>query len=279
MSAEQKEFLPISVIVCTFNEEKNISECLDSILANKPKEVFVIDGGSKDSTVKIVEKKKVVLNVCSQKGLVFQRAAGLNLVTQPYVAFVDADNFLDTDCFSILIKEMEENSFVAIQAPNKSYSLETYWEQAMQTVQEFQLGKPGQTKMVGRPAIHKTEVLKELGFDQKWGKSFNEDTDLAIRHERHNYKVGLGTGSCRIKHPKTLKKWLRKWRIYGSGDANIIKKHPKKIGAILKHQFFNYPIKYSFLALKKGCPQYIPFYILYGFFRFIFMIDQFLFRK
>lgn len=45
--------LPLSVIVLTFNEEKNIGACLDSIIP-LAEEVFVVDSGSTDHTLDIV---------------------------------------------------------------------------------------------------------------------------------------------------------------------------------------------------------------------------------
>lgn len=46
--------LPISVVVLTYNEENNIRECLES-LGSWAGEVFVVDSGSSDRTLEIVE--------------------------------------------------------------------------------------------------------------------------------------------------------------------------------------------------------------------------------
>jgi glycosyltransferase involved in cell wall biosynthesis len=50
----------VSIIVAAYNSQDTIEECLKSILAqNYPRdffEVIVMDGGSKDATVKIAEK-------------------------------------------------------------------------------------------------------------------------------------------------------------------------------------------------------------------------------
>ena len=47
--------LPVSVQICTLNEEGNIGECLEAVVANDPEEIVVIDGGSTDRTVEIAE--------------------------------------------------------------------------------------------------------------------------------------------------------------------------------------------------------------------------------
>ena len=46
---------PVSVQICTLNEAANIGPCLESVWANDPAEVIVIDGGSSDRTVGIAE--------------------------------------------------------------------------------------------------------------------------------------------------------------------------------------------------------------------------------
>ncbi len=46
---------PVSVQICTLNEEGNIGECLETVVANDPEEIVVIDGGSTDRTVEIAE--------------------------------------------------------------------------------------------------------------------------------------------------------------------------------------------------------------------------------
>lgn len=50
--------IPVSVIVSTKNEEKNISECLNAL--KNYKEVFVIDSNSEDNTVNIAKSYKNV---------------------------------------------------------------------------------------------------------------------------------------------------------------------------------------------------------------------------
>ena len=49
----------ISIIIPTYNSENYIFKCLASIKKqkyNKKKEILIIDGGSKDNTIKIAKK-------------------------------------------------------------------------------------------------------------------------------------------------------------------------------------------------------------------------------
>lgn len=50
--------LPVSIIILTYNEEKNIKACLDSVI-DFTDEIFVVDSGSTDSTLALLEKYSV----------------------------------------------------------------------------------------------------------------------------------------------------------------------------------------------------------------------------
>jgi len=270
-----KQTLPVSVIVCAYNEEKDIKECLEAIRLNHPAEIWVIDGGSSDLTVQRAAQCQAIVKIAPQRGLVYQRALGLSLVTQPYVAFVDADDVLDPDCLELLLADLNGKGYAAVQAQSRSYSLNSYCEKAVDALAQLKVRQPGPTRMLGRPVLHVTEILKEISFDLNWGRSYNEDTDLSIRHELKGLTMGIGRGRARRKQPKSLGAWLKKWKNYGRGDAQIIRKHPFKKWSILHHQLINYPILISWEALRLGKGQYVPFYILFGLVRFTFMLEEF----
>ena len=65
--------LTISVNVCTFNEEKNIEECIRCIEKNNPIEIIIIDGGSTDKTIQIAKNLGAKV-IKSKKGLALSTA-------------------------------------------------------------------------------------------------------------------------------------------------------------------------------------------------------------
>jgi glycosyltransferase involved in cell wall biosynthesis len=80
----------ISAIVIAKNEEKNISECLKSLLWCD--EVILIDDNSTDKTVQIAEKLKVKVYIRSlQNKFSDQRNFGLKQAKGDWVLFIDAD--------------------------------------------------------------------------------------------------------------------------------------------------------------------------------------------
>jgi glycosyltransferase involved in cell wall biosynthesis len=90
----------VSVVVIAFNEERRIVDCLDSILRQRPTirfEVVVVDDGSTDGTLRIVDGfasrdgrvRSVPLPTNLGRGAA--RAAGVTAARGRHIAFVDAD--------------------------------------------------------------------------------------------------------------------------------------------------------------------------------------------
>lgn len=266
--------LPISVNVCTFNEEKNIEECIVYIEKNNPTEIIIIDGGSTDKTIQIAEKLGAKV-IKSKKGLASQRQAGIDASSEKYIALVDSDDRLDNNCLSVLLNELEENKFDVIQALNFAYKPYTYWEKAMASTLLIENPLPMSTIMVGRPALYLASSIKKVGFDSFFDGVGCEDTDLSRSFEKMGYKQGIGNGKCYRKHETTFKDNLKKWGKYGKGDAHFVYKYPERKWSIIKHLLINYPFVKSYRAALNGKIKYIPFFVLVGLVRFVYFLPEY----
>ena len=270
--------LPISVNVCTLNEEENIEGCIRCIKKNGPFELIIIDGGSTDKTIQIAEKLRAKV-IKSRKGLASQRQAGIDASYQKYIALVDADDRLDKDCLSTLLNELEENGFDAIQALNFAYKPDTYWERAMASTLVIESPLPMSTIMVGRPALYRASSIKKVGFDSFFDGVGCEDTDLSRAFEKMGFKQGIGTGKSYRKHGKNLKDNLKKWKKYGRGDAHFVYKYPERKRSIIWHLLINYPFVKSYRTIVTGELKYVTFFILTGLVRFINFLPEFILLK
>ncbi|MFZ4106086.1 glycosyltransferase family 2 protein [Flavobacterium sp.] len=96
----------ISGLVITFNEEKNIGECIDALF-QVCDEVIVVDSNSTDNTVKIANEKGAKIIVQSFLGDGPQRIHGVPYCKYDWILNLDADEFLDSDS----IKFIEKGSF------------------------------------------------------------------------------------------------------------------------------------------------------------------------
>jgi len=86
----------ISVIIPTYNSREYICEAIESVLRQSYKnyEIIVIDDGSTDDTVRLLDSKYRGLRIVSQKnaGLATARNTGLKLAKGDYIQFLDADD-------------------------------------------------------------------------------------------------------------------------------------------------------------------------------------------
>ena len=97
--------MDISVIVPAYNAEKYIRPCLDSILNQTKKEfeIIVVNDGSKDNTLKILNEYKEqysdIINVIDQEnqGLSVTRNNAIKVAKGKYVVFIDSDDYVKSD--------------------------------------------------------------------------------------------------------------------------------------------------------------------------------------
>lgn len=103
--------IKISIIIPVYNGEKTIERCINSIINNNYEniEIIVINDGSNDRTLEILEKIKKVekrLKVISQKnsGVSAARNLGIKNSTGDYIYFMDADDYIEENCIKTVMK-------------------------------------------------------------------------------------------------------------------------------------------------------------------------------
>ncbi|MGQ9514522.1 MAG: glycosyltransferase family 2 protein [Thermoproteota archaeon] len=87
----------ISVIIPTFNSEKTIYQCINSLLQQDYErfEIIAIDGGSTDETIQILKKFNRVKIIHSDKNILgYMRQLGVDKSAGEIIAFIDSDIFL-----------------------------------------------------------------------------------------------------------------------------------------------------------------------------------------
>ena len=92
---------PLSVVIITYNEEKNIARCMQSVLPIAD-EVVVLDSFSTDRTADIVKEMGGTFHRLAFKGYGAQKNAAAALASNDNILFLDADEALSEQlCNSI----------------------------------------------------------------------------------------------------------------------------------------------------------------------------------
>lgn len=84
----------ISVVIITYNEERNIARCLESV-ALVADEIVVLDSFSKDRTKEICASYGVKFYEHAFDGHIQQKNRAITYATHPYILSLDADEALD----------------------------------------------------------------------------------------------------------------------------------------------------------------------------------------
>lgn len=117
----------VSIIIPAYNAERYIQRCLNSIIGQSLSdiEIIVINDGSNDKTLEILreyKKKDQRIKVISQKnaGVSASRNNGLIVARGKYVAFCDADDYLNTNYIEALYSTAKTNDLDIIKSSFKT---------------------------------------------------------------------------------------------------------------------------------------------------------------
>lgn len=108
--------MKLSIIVPVYNVELYIKQCIESLINQSIDdfEIIVVDDGSKDRSIEIVEKiedDRIKIIHKENGGLSSARNSGLKVAKGEYIAFVDSDDFIaDKDSYRDMIRIAEDNN-------------------------------------------------------------------------------------------------------------------------------------------------------------------------
>jgi len=148
-----KEIKKVSVIVPIYNASKYLEKCINSIVNQTYKnlEIVLVNDGSTDNSLAICNKFKtdnrVVLIDQVNKGAAIARNSGLDIASGDYIAFVDADDWVDTT-FNEKLVNLSQNT-------NSDISI-------CKIVPTKNPNKKAKTKKIQHFTFDKTTALKEL---------------------------------------------------------------------------------------------------------------------
>lgn len=100
----------ISIIIPVYNTEKYVERCLDSIIANDYEnlEIICVNDGSTDNSLKKLREyenkdSRVKVIEIPNGGVSNARNIGIEESTGEYIAFIDSDDCIHNQYFSILL--------------------------------------------------------------------------------------------------------------------------------------------------------------------------------
>jgi len=99
----------LSVVLATFNEEKNLPECLDSV-RNLGDEIIIVDGSSVDNTVKIAKKYGAKVAVVENlPNFHINKQKAIDLATKDWILQLDADEKVSKELVEEIKSKLTSN--------------------------------------------------------------------------------------------------------------------------------------------------------------------------
>lgn len=223
----------VSIAIPTFNCEKNLLECLESIKKQtyQPIEIIVVDSFSTDNTAKIAQKYGTVYSYGRDPkqvhafGAPYQRNYGAQKAKGEYLYWLDSDMRLPPDLIETCVKALETQNADAVIIPELSVGV-SFWAKCRRLEKECYNQSPHSYTDTAR--FMKRKTWKTLGgIDPQLGGA--DDFDLQIKLDKNGYKtIKIKKAVLHNEGNLTLKKQLTKKFIYGKTMLGYFKKHRKE---------------------------------------------------
>jgi glycosyltransferase involved in cell wall biosynthesis len=215
--------LSVSVVIPNYNNAKFLIECLESALTQtlKPIEVIVVDDGSTDDSVQILEKygNKIKLIKSIHKGASHARNLGMQSATGELIALLDSDDFWSSEKLADQVRHLESNELDLVYCGGVAFN------STEQNIREFEPVYSGKVliEFYKNPtsaiivlgcssAIFRKSLLESSGLFDEDFKNASEDWDFFRRYcsfakvgfvkDRHvNYRIhenNLSTSSLEL---------------------------------------------------------------------------------
>jgi glycosyltransferase involved in cell wall biosynthesis len=224
----------VSVVVCAYNAERTMEQCLASLehLNYPDYEVIVVNDGSNDRTLEISERYpycKIISQV--NKGLSVARNVGAEAASGEIVAYTDSDCVADPDWLTYLVGKMVSSDLVACGGPNFPPPEDSLIPAAV----AVSPGGPTHVLVSDDVAEHiagcnmafRRDVLLALGGFDPLYRAAGDDVDICWRFQDAGHIIGFSPAAV-VWHFRrnTVKAYINQQRGYGKAEALVYGKHP-----------------------------------------------------
>lgn len=230
----------VSVVVASFNSERTLKACLESLrdLNYSDYEVILVDDGSTDATTQLAEQFPRVryFRHSSNLGLSAARNTGISAAEGEIVAFTDADCRADEDWLYYLVNDFLDGEFAGMGGHN----LLPADDSLTAAVVMVSPGGPAHVMLSDREAEHipgcnmaflKGALVSIGGFDSIYRKA-GDDVDICWRLQQAGYKIGFSPAAFVWHYRRsTIGDYLKQQRGYGEAEALLVCKHPEYFNA------------------------------------------------
>lgn len=174
--------MDISVIIPIYNVEQYLTRCIDSVLRQKAVsiEIILVDDGSTDSSGKICDdyvskNKNVKCLHIRNSGPSTAKNVGYDLALGNYIAFIDSDDEIKQDMFSVMLKSGYQHNADIVCCNYIQVDENNNISHTEHTGQEYVLNQDEALKAI---------LIKDKIYSQCWTKIYKREM-LESNHIRN----------------------------------------------------------------------------------------------
>jgi GT2 family glycosyltransferase len=228
----------VSVVVCSYNGERTIRQCLEHLmrLDYSNYEVILVNDGSTDSTGEIAGAYSVRLISTENKGLSSARNTGMKEAAGELIAYIDDDAWPDPHWLTYLVDTFEKVGHAGVGGPNIPPEDDTWIARCVANAP----GGPIHVLLSDEVAEHipgcnmafRKSCLEEIGGFDTTFRVAGDDVDLCWRLQQRGWTIGFNPAAM-VWHRRrgSVRAYWRQQKGYGKAEALLERKWPEKYQA------------------------------------------------
>jgi len=274
--------MKVSVIIPVYNEEKVISECLDSLSKQtyKDMEIIVVDDGSTDKSLEVLSEFKIThpslggknlkLKISRQnhKGPGEARNLGAKHATGKILVFVDGDMTFDKKFIEMLTRPIRQGKSVGTFSKDELVSnKENIWSKCWNINKGLPLGRMHSKNYPDKQKVFRAILIDE--FEKANGFSPIGYIDDYTVSERLGKLAMVAPGAIFYhRNPESLMEVFKQARWIGKSEYKRRKLRNEQIMRLVSLIRYSLPLTLilsCIRVLQHRLPEYFLFKIVYDF--------------
>ncbi|MBX4205572.1 glycosyltransferase family 2 protein [Candidatus Microgenomates bacterium] len=253
--------MKLSIIIVNWNTKDLLRDCIKSIISSKPKisyEIIIVDNGSTDGSIEMIEKMKNILLLKNNRNLGFAKAnnQGMKKAKGDYIFLLNSDTKIKEDAIDEMYEFAESTldaGVVGARLLNADGSIQPscfHFPTILNVIKQYWFGAKGLTDkyfpkgnkpslvdiVVGAAFLITPRARKNVGLLDEGYFFFFEDFDYCRRVNRSGLKTYyLPTAEIVHYHGSTVRKIVdnnNAWRNLIPGS--------KRYHGLIGHYIYNF---------------------------------------
>jgi len=246
--------LPISAVICTLNSEKSIRECLVALSACDLEQIIVVDGGSIDETLSIVNQFECLILRDTGQGLGAARNMGISVATQPFLLNCGSDNVMHKKLLVEMLSKLTESDEILGVSCRTKVQGDGYIARMLNLQWQGRI-IAGKENILGTPNLFRTELILEFCYST--ARAFSDDEDLCTRiRKRHLGNFIVIPDHCFEIGQAKIETLRHRFDYYGKSDFEIYSAYSSKWSVARKFKSYLHPLKSEFLDIGRNLSPY-----------------------